>query len=321
MLDPTNSLSLPLPDTAQPEHNETETIPLPALSDKRDNTSEAALRPFIVRLHRKEETKGGTFRPSASMELSPTLRTSGLLQALPAEDLKHLILLLTFLSPNGDCAPAISQVADALQTTETAIRARLAHLTAFLWQGEPIVRILPRETGMDAVTLSSHLIAFQHDPPASFNTRPPITAVGREAIIAHSRAIYARPRTDVEREIAEQMGWDYPATADEEAICTPVEYAVTTLRRRLLTVGVAKEQADALLSRYELADIEQQLDWLPYRHAKIPAKFVVAAIMGRYEVPPMLRAATPPVSPEIVPAPTSPVEGAEQSPGDPPSVS
>ena len=39
---------------------------------------------------------------------------------------------------------------------------------------------------------------------------PCYVAAGREAVIAHSRATYARPREEVEREIALANGWEWP---------------------------------------------------------------------------------------------------------------
>lgn len=320
MLDPTDSISLPLPEAVPAETNETEALQ-PLLIPPQDiSLSESApLRPFIVRMHRAEETSGGYFRPTASVEISPVLRTSGLLRALPADHLKSLILILTFVSPNGDVLPTVQQLAEAAQSNETIFRQNLAPLTSFTWQGERVVRVLARESGMDAITISPHLVAVEHDAPASFDTRPVLKAVGRDRLIAHSRATYARPRAEVERDIAERMGWEYPASSVEQAESTPVEQAVLKLRRRLLAVGVAKEQADFLLSRCEIADIEQQLNWLPYRHAKIPAKFIVAAIMGHYEAPPMLRGSEKMPSPAEAPTEqTVPANGEETPPDEPP---
>jgi len=47
----------------------------------------------------------------------------------------------------------------------------------------------------------------------------------------------------------------------------------------------SKEEAASILERFPLGVIQQQLDWLPYRHAKSPARFLVAAIEGNYEAP------------------------------------
>lgn len=57
----------------------------------------------------------------------------------------------------------------------------------------------------------------------------------------------------------------------------------------MTNVGMPKEQALNLLSRFDLGAIESQIAWLPQRHAKNPARFLAAAIEGGYDRPLSLR--------------------------------
>jgi hypothetical protein len=102
----------------------------------------------------------------------------------------------------------------------------------------------------------------------------------REAVIAHSRAKYARPRLEVEREIAELNGWEMP-----EELMTPAEREVAQVRSRLRIVGLSADQASALIEQFELDQITRQLDWLPYRNARNPSGFLVAAVTDDYDPP------------------------------------
>ncbi len=255
------------------------------MEDSTYNTTsdESLTRPFTIALQRLDQTQNGNFRPGAFVKLTSSLRTSGFLQALPAEDVKNLLFLLSFVTPNGDCQPTVMQLADAMQVSQTKVRARMQRLERFQWQGKPVVIFLSRESGLDGYTIGSHVVAVQEEPPTPpAEMQPPaIQTAGREAVIAYSREHYARPRAEVERTIAENMGWELPEGAVDEA--------TADTRRRLLGVGVTKDQADFLLGSYDLERIQRQLEWLPYRNAKNPAGFIVAAIEDDYEEPFALR--------------------------------
>ncbi len=91
----------------------------------------------------------------------------------------------------------------------------------------------------------------------------------REQVIAYSRQHYARPRAEVEKMVAQQLGQDIEETEEQQR-----------LRYRLENVGLTKEQAKEIVSMYDADVIAQQLDWLPYRHAQNPAGYLLAAIEG-----------------------------------------
>lgn len=60
---------------------------------------------------------------------------------------------------------------------------------------------------------------------------------------------------------------------------------LTSLAMQLLVLGVSKSGVERLLSDHELDEVERQLAYLPYRHAKRPEAFVVEAVRNRYSPP------------------------------------
>ena len=242
--------------------------------------------PFVIE-HRREDRTGATFRPSARLFLTDRVRTSGLWRALTPEDFKTLILLLTFVTPNGWCRPTLPELADAMQVSHGKARGRLERLTKATWQGRPLAEMLARPDGLDAYLPGRRLIAHEDAPePEATSQAPPLRAAGREAVIAHSRARYAKSREEVEREIAERMGWGPPSFAgDEPAVAEGKGRAF----RAMTDVGMPRDQALDLLSRFDLEEIERQIAWLPSRGAKNPARYLAAAIEGGYDRPLSLR--------------------------------
>jgi hypothetical protein len=61
------------------------------------------------------------------------------------------------------------------------------------------------------------------------------------------------------------------------------------LRTRLENAGLTSEQATEVLSKYPTDVVAQQLDWLPYRKAKNPTGYLLAAIDGGYQEPRAIR--------------------------------
>ena len=236
--------------------------------------------PFVIERLRLEETPAGYFQPGVRVLLTETLRTSGLWRALPPGEVKDLLLLLTFVTANGWCHPSLPELSAAMGVSDVVARARMQRLMNFGWQGRPMVTELKRASGLDAYLPSPLVVAVREalpvpDTPDQSEIRK---AAGREAVYAHTRATYARPRAEVERVIAEQMGWKEEGDGPEAVV-----------RRRLSAVGIPREEADLILSHHPLERIERQLSWLPYRKAKSPARFLVAAIENDYEEPPVLR--------------------------------
>jgi hypothetical protein len=243
--------------------------------------------PFVVEHLRLQETPGGYFTPSSRLLVTAALRTSGLLRILSEEGTRTLLAVLTFLTANGRIQPTISQVAEALGVGEAKAWERLNYLCAVSWQGRPLAHLLRREQGQDVVTMSRAVLQSRDAPrpPSGSESLPSVSppsslAASREAVISHSRTTYARPRAEVEREILAQLGH------------APGEFADTpegTARRRLSALGVPREQSDLLFAHHTIEEIADQLDWLPLRNANYPARYIVAAIQGRYEPPARIR--------------------------------
>ena len=243
------------------------------------STATAAEKPFVIVLHRSDRLPSGYFRPEATVTVSRALRTSGLLLALPPDEVKSLLLMLTFVTPNGWCQPAVQQLADAMRVGERKARARMQRLQDFRWQGRPLVAEIKRGSGMDGFALSPAVVCHQDASEPVVEAVPSLPPSSRDVIIARSRAVYARPRAEVERMIAEQMGWKEVGDSPE-----------AQLRRRLMGVaGLLREQIDLLITQYPPERIERQLAWLPHRRAKNPARFLMAAIEDDYDPPPVIR--------------------------------
>jgi hypothetical protein len=239
--------------------------------------------PFVLEHYREQET-GGNFVPAARLLIMPALRTSGLLSSLSDEAVRTLVALLTFLTSNGRIAPTVGEVAEALGLSESKARERIDRLCSVTFEAAPLAHRITHDSGLETVHLSRAVLAEREAAVGdrdSLDISAPIPNLERrEAIIAYSRAAHARPRAEVEAEIAVFYGFH-----SEEAADTPAGQA----RRRLIAVGVPREEINLLIEQHPVQDILNQLDWLPMREARNPARFVVAAIQNRYEPPPRVR--------------------------------
>ncbi len=277
------------------------------------NLSSLLEPPFVIRVEHLDFSLSGNFRPAAIVTFAAPLRASGLLHALPPEAAKDLLLLLTFVTPNGLCAPTVHQIAEAMHVSGGKARGRMERLLAFRWQGEPLLLHQKSESGLEAFTPRPWLAPVRENskPEPPRTSQPPMRAASREEVIAHTRATYARPRAEVEREIEEAMGYrrdehgrPYRGPAqiapDSQPQAPPLTSEEIEARRErsevkglLLQAGLQDEQAEALLAGYDTVRIGRQLMWLPYRRAKNPAGMLLAAIKDDYEAPPMMRRQVP----------------------------
>jgi hypothetical protein len=241
--------------------------------------------PFVVRHAQQNALPDGRFTPAALVAFTPGLRASGLLAALPGEEIKTLLAVLSCVTPNGRIEPSLPEVAQVLNVSESKARDRLLRLQTLLWQGEPLIHSRQRELGLDVFVPAPTLVGTgPEELPAPHAAAEPerssSSGANRDAIIAHSRAAYARPRAEVERLVAEQLGHVADGT-----LGTPEG----SVRRRLWALGVPDDSVECLLSNHPVEVIAEQLDWLPHRHAKNPARLIVAAIEHRYEPPARVR--------------------------------
>lgn len=242
------------------------------------NTKQQIEKPFLIELWEDDKQAGGHFTPAAAMHLTSSLRTSGLLNQLSPDDLKSLVFLLTFVSPEGHCQPFLSQLSEAMRVPSAKAKVRMRRLCDVRWKGEPLVIYSKSASGLTAYSLNPRVVTYRRRAEPEKCEVAPYVAAPREAVIEHSRKHYARPRAEVERMIARQMGHDIDESDAERK-----------LRFRLENAGLKGEQAKELLATYHLDTIAQQLDWLPYRHAKNPAGYLFAAIEGNYSEPKAVR--------------------------------
>ncbi|MGC4044718.1 MAG: hypothetical protein QM758_13075 [Armatimonas sp.] len=228
-------------------------------------------------LHDRER---GDLRPAAYVLVNPCLRTSGLLAQLTDGQAKLLLAMLTFVTPNGTLTAMVEELAPALGIALGELRKRLAPLLKPFWQGEPLLRSVPLPEGGERYTLSATVLGHAH-LPATIDLNPreeaalPIRA-GREAVIQASRERYNQPLEVVEQIVREQLGVRPEETAD-----TPE----ARLWRGLRDAGLPRETVDSMLEEYGAAACQRQLEWLPLREAKNPARYLVAAIKDNYGPP------------------------------------
>ena len=248
----------------------------------------------------EEPQTSDNFRPAAVLWLSARLRVSGLLQELPGEELKTLLLVFTYLTSQGDFMATPELLASAFNISVGKALGRLERLTSLTWQDTPILAERKTETGLRFFVPSRSLFEEQTHlilpapPPGGvgeavlqvFGKAQPRTGGFRSQIIAHSRQTYARPRAQVEAEINHFLGHD-DFTEPENA--TPEVRQQIELLRRLTAQGIATEHAEMLVENYPAERIKRQLDWLQYRPARNPAALLRAAIEHDYEMPPALR--------------------------------
>jgi hypothetical protein len=245
--------------------------------------------PFVIEQYKGDQGTGGSFLPAARLLLTPALRTSGLWSALPPDELRDLTLLMTFLSPNGRVQPTLPELAGAMQASHVQTRARMLRLSRRVWRGQPLVVELNRQSGLDAYLpgrnlLESHQVS--ETPAAAAQTVLTEPRAGRDVLIAHSRARYATPRAEVEADIARRMGWGTPAFENDPP---DVAEEKRELYDKLSEQGMSKNQALDVLSRFDLTVVRHQLEWMPYRAAKNPSRYLQAAIENNYEAPVAMR--------------------------------
>lgn len=234
--------------------------------------------PFVVE-HRlaPDPQKRNSFTPEARLFISPTLRTSGLLGSLNDHDIRNLVWLLTYFTPNGYLIAPLASLAKEMQLAERVVRKQFAQLAAVRWQGSPIIHHLvdndlerfvldPQILGAESLEVNVPVPEYRPLPPGGY----------REEIVQASRAAYARPRAEVERIVLEQLG-HHP----EEEENTPEG----EVRRGLRDAGVSRDLVASLLEEYGLEACQRQLEWLPLRSAKSPGRYIVAAIEGNYGPP------------------------------------
>jgi hypothetical protein len=236
--------------------------------------------PFVV-VHAVSLAEGTPhFSPQAFLAISPTVRTSGFLRAVPAEELRTLVALLAFHSPNGDVWATADQVASVLDVSAARARDRLSRLSRVSWQEQYIATETTAPSGLVVYRPAVHLTVQRHLHAPDLPASAPVQAAGGKAIIAYSRERYGNPRSEVEAAMAKDMGWEEPE-ADE----TPEGAERVGIYRKLRAMGCAPAEIESLCARFDISLIRRQIDWLPFRHAINPRSYLLAAIENDYAAP------------------------------------
>ncbi len=211
---------------------------------------------------------------TAQLVLSPNLRHSGLLKVMPPDLLQILVALLTFHDSRGEVKASASHLAEALGIHPDQAEQRLQQLCGYTFDGAPIVFPSTEHT----FALSKRVgVPIDIAPSTATPTEPPYATVPREELVRRSRERYATPRTEAEAMVEEQLGvmpaQPVPEGREGEAY------------QAMLAVGMADAEARKLLAESPIEQIEEQIEWLPERGARNPARLLSAAIRGNYAPP------------------------------------
>ncbi len=237
--------------------------------------------PFASYIAHEDKTRG-TWKPAALVAVTPALRTSGFLGAIGLDEFKSLLLLLTFLLPDGRCAASVPQLAQSLRLSQGKTRARFQRLAAVRWQGQSIVFHSQWGSGLDGFTPAPGFIPIIEEPQEGLKS-PLLTVLPREVVVEHSRRTYARSRAEVEKEIEEMMNWR--KKSEDKPTVPALSPDEQKLKDELVAVGLLAEQADDLMKRFDAIRIRRQLAWLPLRMAKNKAGYLIAAVKDDYAAP------------------------------------
>lgn len=235
-------------------------------------------KPFLVEIRQERLQRNGSFIPASSLKITESLRTSGLLHALEPDELKSLVYLLTFLTPEGNCTVSSPILASGMKISTHQAKARMHRLAKRRFLENAIVTEVARENGLFTYSLHPRWVGYEHLTVSPPHSTSPVRVSSRSTVVAHSRQQYARPRAEVEKMVAEQLGHDITETEEQQK-----------LRIRLENAGLNGQQAKEVIAAHPADVIAQQLDWLPYRHAKNPAGYLLAAIEGQYQEPKAVR--------------------------------
>ena len=235
-----------------------------------------------------------------------------------------LLGVMSCLTPNGSFFATPERIGQALGLSPRRARQELERLCEGAWQGLPLLLSHATEGGMRFFVPSPHLLEARRSvigpAPAAREIvqappDPAVLAEGaqesgstvREEVVARSRALYARSRQEVERDIEEFLAQGRagrslgpvppqraksrlsaeaaPAVAPPAEAVTPEAKRWLLLKRALVEAGVPERRAGDLLDAYPPERIERQLEWLPLRQARSPVAYLLAAIERDYAPP------------------------------------
>jgi hypothetical protein len=212
--------------------------------------------------------------------LSPNLRHSGLLRVMPPELLQVFIGLLTFHDSMGEVKASAQMLAEALNLHPDQVEQRLHILSTYAFDGAGMIFETTLPWDEKGYSLSKRVgvpVDIAPKPSPLALSEKPYRPVPREVITERSRRKYGTPRAEAEALVTEQLGITPPEPIPEGK--------AGDAYKALVAVGIIDQEARNLLAEYPIEVIEAQIEWLPVRGARNPARFLSAAIRGNYALP------------------------------------
>ena len=221
--------------------------------------------PFLIE-HRRDAESGRGFVPSARLILTPALRTSGLWLALPPEELRDLLLVLTFLTPNGWIRPTLFELAGAMNASLPAARRRLERLARRQWRGAPVAVTAARLRGPGRLGARTPLLSREEAPREARSAPRPVPRGGAGGgPRPQPRPLRPHPAGGGGGDLgAHGLGARRPLTATTRRW----RRASGRPTRRMTDLGMPRDQALDLLARFDLDRVERQVAWMGRRAEK-----------------------------------------------------
>lgn len=296
-----------------------------SLSASSISASSLPAAPFVLELSQEFDPTDGRgllvnathFTPQARLLLGEGLHESGLPYLLSAAQWQALWWVLLCLRPDGRFAATVPHIARLSRCSPRSVRRRLDALCRVRWRDQPLVQRCHTPSGLHLYQPAASLFERRTKPVHSEEETLQPRFVERAQIIARNRARYARPVEEVEAAIWAFYGKKRPSHTpsphqrpshdsaveadaipektdqDNDAIHQRArdEAARADFERRLALhlalreVGLETAQCHSLLTRFDPERIQRQLDWLPWRHARRPAAYLIRAVEGDYDPP------------------------------------
>jgi hypothetical protein len=209
----------------------------------------------------------------------PNLAECGLLSALSGVQAKVLLAMLAQTPHSGSPRTTAHLVARKLHIPAPIAGAWLLAFSRMRFKGMPVVHRMRSDNGLVFYVLDNSL--FEHrDRPDLRGDDSTVTTPNREAVMAHTRENFARPRPEVEQDVLLQLG-HHP----EEQLDTPEAMIWSEMRY----LGFERDDILALIERFGVERVRRQILWLPKRRTRNRARTLVETVIRDDGPPKRLR--------------------------------
>lgn len=228
-------------------------------------------------------------RPVPSARIVVGSGLPSLIADLGPSDVGYLALLMPFVTANGDVGPSAATVSAALGGLRPTLRLRLLRLARRYWRGQPVLYVRRTASGLETFHPAKLVLGRREFFPPPETPHGVSPAAGSRAIIDASRAAYARPKAEVEKELTIINGW--PARDELDALAQAAAQPPGSLDERWAVERLAKESVDyslavKLVREYGAERCLRQLRALPGRRGiRDKKRYIVGAIMRDYPLP------------------------------------